>query len=175
MIVSVHASAELVKGRLSESWSRAREPRSTGGLYGMSTMASGTPKQSSSSTGSGGGRRPRLPGSGTDTGDQKVLNLTVVWFLGIALLGLAGAIIGYSLVKTGTLPDGLTSLASLIAGGLLGVLNPLSARPRADNNGNGTTAQDTHNPAPVDQEQASTEGDVAATQSAGAEKQPGTT
>jgi hypothetical protein len=69
---------------------------------------------------------------GTPSGDQKV-NILLVWFLGLALLGLVGVVITFSLVKTGksgalTLPDGLTSLASLIAGGLLAALNPINNR-----------------------------------------------
>jgi hypothetical protein len=87
----------------------------------------------------------------TPSGDQKV-NIMLVWFLGLALLGLVGVVVTYSLVKTGksgalTLPDGLTSLASLIAGGLLAALNPINNRSATTNSSSDTSktpAQDAH-------------------------------
>jgi hypothetical protein len=57
------------------------------------------------------------------TGQQK-LNMWLIWILGLALLGLVGGIV-YMSVESKTLPVGLTSLASLIVGGLLAFLNPV--------------------------------------------------
>jgi len=58
--------------------------------------------------------------------DQQRLNITLVWILGFALLGLVFGIVFLSIQKeTVTLPNGLTSLASLIGGGLLAFLNPV--------------------------------------------------
>jgi hypothetical protein len=61
-----------------------------------------------------------------DYGDQERINIRLVWILGIALLGLVFGIVYLSIRKeTVSLPTGLTSLASLIAGGLLALLNPV--------------------------------------------------
>ena len=56
---------------------------------------------------------------------QYRLNLYLILFLGLALLGLTAGII-YLSVKKEALPDVLTSLASLIVGGLLAFLNPVT-------------------------------------------------
>jgi hypothetical protein len=64
------------------------------------------------------------------TGEER-LNLAIIIFLGLALLALVGGVVGISVARSGAaLPDGLTSLASLIAGGLVAFLNPLSAARR---------------------------------------------
>jgi hypothetical protein len=70
---------------------------------------------------SGGGSNPPL-----DQPVDETLNLTIIWFLGLALLALIGTLVGFSISKT-TFPDGLTTLASLIVGGLLGIVNPTRA------------------------------------------------
>jgi hypothetical protein len=63
------------------------------------------------------------------TGQQK-LNMWLIWILGLALLGLVGGIV-YMSVESKTLPVGLTSLASLIVGGLLAFLNPVHGTTNA--------------------------------------------
>jgi hypothetical protein len=85
-----------------------------------------------------GGGEPPPPGNGLDgpeprTAEERV-NKTIIVFLGVALLAVVGGLIALALLHKGmTLPDGLTSLASLIAGGLLAFLNPLSKRPAKGN------------------------------------------
>jgi hypothetical protein len=77
----------------------------------------------------GGGNSNLGGGNSSQTTDDLpdgTINLTIVWFLGLALLALVGTLIGLSVTKT-TFPDGVTSLASLIAGGLLGIVNPTRA------------------------------------------------
>jgi hypothetical protein len=60
-----------------------------------------------------------------DTQESNDLNFFVVTFLGLALLVLVITIAVFTLDDSGkTLPDGLISLITLIAGGLLAVLNP---------------------------------------------------
>jgi hypothetical protein len=66
------------------------------------------------------------PGQQADDAVDTPVNITIIWFLGLALLGIIGALIGLSVSKT-TFPEGLTTLASLIVGGLLGVVNPTRA------------------------------------------------
>src|SRR5450631_2084533 len=61
-----------------------------------------------------------------DYGDQQRINIWLVWILGAALLALIVGIVYLSISKEAvSLPTGLTSLASLIAGGLLALLNPV--------------------------------------------------
>jgi hypothetical protein len=57
------------------------------------------------------------------------VNFLLVSFLGLALLGLVAAFIYLAAVKK-PIPPGLTTLASLIAGGLLAILNPVHSGRR---------------------------------------------
>jgi hypothetical protein len=83
------------------------------------------------------GTPDKTGGSSDPPPDQPVdetVNLTIIWFLGLALLALVGTLIGFSISKT-TFPDGLTTLASLIVGGLLGVVNPTRTIKRSNAGG----------------------------------------
>jgi hypothetical protein len=62
------------------------------------------------------------------------LNRWLVWFLGIALLGLVGTIV-YMSVEKEALGEGITSLASLLGGGLLAFLNPVGSSSRTGKKG----------------------------------------
>jgi hypothetical protein len=73
----------------------------------------------------------RLPDEAVD----ETVNLTIIWFLGLTLLGIVGTLIGLSVSKT-TFPEGLTTLASLIAGGLLGIVNPTRSIKQRSTSGN---------------------------------------
>jgi hypothetical protein len=101
-------------------------PNQTGGnpnqTGGNPNEAGGNPNQAVANSNEAGGNSNQP----ADDGASEAVNLTIVWFLGLALLALVGTLIGFSVSKT-TFPDGLTSLASLIAGGLLGIVNPTRA------------------------------------------------
>jgi hypothetical protein len=76
----------------------------------------------------------QLAQAGTEEdGDPTRQNLLLVGILGAALIGLVVCIIVISLRKE-PLPDGLTSLTSLIAGGLVAILAPASGAVRRGSN-----------------------------------------
>jgi hypothetical protein len=59
---------------------------------------------------------------------SNALNIILAAFLGFSLLALVIAVVIFTLDDPGKdLPGGLTSLASLIGGGLLAILNPVHA------------------------------------------------
>jgi hypothetical protein len=95
------------------------------------SITPGQPEKAVGTSDSTGGNSSQPP---DDQADETV-NLTIVWFLGLALLALVGTLIGFSVSKT-TFPDGLTSLASLIAGGLLGIVNPSRGKKQGSTQGN---------------------------------------
>jgi hypothetical protein len=97
-----------------------------------SSQTGGNSSQTGGNSDSTGGNSSQPP----DDSDDDTMNLTIVWFLGLALLALVGTFIGFSLSKT-TFPDGLTTLASLIAGGLLGIVNPTRGRKQGSTQGKG--------------------------------------
>ena len=98
----------------------------------MMTIPSGQPeKVDGTPDKAGGGSNPPA-----DQPVDETVNLTIIWFLGLALLALVGTLIGFSISKT-TFPDGLTTLASLIVGGLLGVVNPTRTIKQRSNAGGG--------------------------------------
>jgi hypothetical protein len=104
-------------------------PEQSGPVGGPSDPAGVKPVQADvNSVQPGGNSNPNggIPNQITDDQPDDTINVTIVWFLGLALLALVGTLIGLSVTKT-TFPDGVTSLASLIAGGLLGIVNPTRA------------------------------------------------
>ena len=63
------------------------------------------------------------------------LNRWLIWFLGVGLLAVVGGILYLSIDKR-PLPDTLTSLASLIGGGLLAFLNPVGGVSKRNGSSN---------------------------------------
>ncbi len=99
-------------------------PGPTGpGPTGPGTTGPGTPPTGQKGTGQ---QDDDQQDGDQDYGDQQRINIWLVWILGIALLALIFGIVYLSIRKEAvSLPTGLTSLASLIAGGLLALLNPV--------------------------------------------------
>jgi hypothetical protein len=93
--------------------------------------------QGGQGAGQPGGNQPNPPADDDDdqTGEwQFRLNRWLIWFLGLALLGLVGCIV-YKSVEKQALGEGITSLASLIGGGLLAFLNPVGFGARRKTRG----------------------------------------
>jgi hypothetical protein len=116
---------------------------------GTTTPGTTTPATTGPGTTTPGTTTPAIPGLATqgiphtgqqdgdqDYGDQQRLNIWLVWILGTALLALIVGIVYLSISKEAvSLPTGLTSLASLIAGGLLALLNPVHGSRTAQKSG----------------------------------------
>jgi hypothetical protein len=113
-------------------------PEQSGPVGGTAGPTGVSPNQAGVNSDQPGGNSNQGGGNSNQTTDDppdETINLTIVWFLGLALLALIGTLIGFSVTKT-TFPDGITSLASLIAGGLLGIVNPTRAIKQRTNAGN---------------------------------------
>lgn len=116
---------------------------------GTTTPGTTTPATTGPGTATPGTTTPAAPGLATqgiphtgqqdgdqDYGDQQRINIWLVWILGAALLALIVGIVYLSISKEAvSLPTGLTSLASLIAGGLLALLNPVHGSRTSQKNG----------------------------------------
>ncbi len=102
-------------------------PGTTGaGTVMSATTTPGTTTPGTTTPGTQGIAHTEQQDGDQDYGDQQRINIWLVWILGIALLALIFGIVYLSISKeSAILPTGLTSLASLIAGGLLALLNPV--------------------------------------------------